>query len=289
MTQKISVLINTLNEENNIRECLEMLTWADEIVIVDQCSDDKTVDIAKEYTDKIFLQERKGYASREYGYTKLLYDWILIIDADELVPLELINEFRRIAENDLADVVIIPRKTYGFGKLVDHGRWNCLFDMQIRFGKKEAMILQDIAHLDFAYKTDARILKIMNPDKALLHFAHLDFEQYINKMNLYTTFEANNIFDGRKKKVTLIGSILRGIKGFINGYLVLGGYKDGSRGIAIHLLDFFYITLVYIKYKQINIYKTKDVRQSANQTYKTIKQEVIAAYQGELKNNKSGK
>jgi glycosyltransferase involved in cell wall biosynthesis len=278
MRAKVSVLINTLNEENNIGACLEMLTWADEIVVVDQYSDDKTVEIARNYTDKIYLQERKGYASREFGYTKLKYDWILIVDADELIPARLTEEYRRVADNDLADVVIVPRKSYGFGKLIEHGRWNCLFDMQVRFGKKKAMILSDIAHLDFTYLPTARQIVIKDEKLAIAHFAHLDFEQFIGKMNTYTTFEANNIFDGRKKQFGLAAAFFKGVRGFVKGYFVLGGYKDGFRGLAIHLLDFMYILMTYIKSRLVTMYGSKAVREMVNKDYMAAKQALISEY-----------
>jgi glycosyltransferase involved in cell wall biosynthesis len=278
MNQKISVLINTLNEENNLDDCLQMLTWADEIVIVDQYSIDRTVEIAKKYTDKIFYQERTGYASREFGYTKLSHDWILIIDADELLPLVLINEYRNVAENDLADIVIVPRKNYAFGELLKHARWNCLFDPQIRFGKKEFMVLSDLAHYDFFYKNNARVMKITDPDKALIHFAHLDYEQYIDKINRYTTFEAMNIFDGKKKQLTFFGVIYRTTAGFVKNYIWLGGYKDGFRGLAVQVLDMFYISLEYIKSKLVQEYQTKDVKQTVNLRFKELKKEIIAEY-----------
>ncbi len=88
---KISVLINTFNEERNIKNCLESVSWADEIIIVDMYSDDKTVDIAKNYTDKIYYFERMGYAdpARQFALKKATHEWVLIVDADEMVPLEL--------------------------------------------------------------------------------------------------------------------------------------------------------------------------------------------------------
>ena len=83
---KISVSINTFNEERNIKNCLESVKWADEIVIVDMYSTDKTVKIAKEYTDKIFYFENLGYAdpAREFARNKTTNEWILDIDADEV-------------------------------------------------------------------------------------------------------------------------------------------------------------------------------------------------------------
>lgn len=121
----ISVLIHTFNEERNIRNCLETVKWADEIIIVDMYSDDKTVEIAKEYTDKIYFFERVGYVepARQFALEKSTHEWILVVDADELVPLKLKNKLFEIMEKDLADVVFIPRNNYFFGRLMQGTGW----------------------------------------------------------------------------------------------------------------------------------------------------------------------
>jgi len=87
----VSVLVHTLNEEKNIRNCLDTLKWAEEIIIVDLFSDDRTVEVASEYTDRFFFHERMGYAdpARQFGLEKASCNWILIVDADEQVPLKL--------------------------------------------------------------------------------------------------------------------------------------------------------------------------------------------------------
>jgi len=116
----VSVLIHTLNEERNIRNCLETVIWAEEIIVVDMYSDDKTVEIAREYTDKIFYFERVGYAdpARKFALERATKPWILVVDADELVPRRLYEELKNIIEKDLADVVYIPRNNYFFGEIL---------------------------------------------------------------------------------------------------------------------------------------------------------------------------
>ncbi|MEW6680688.1 MAG: glycosyltransferase family 2 protein, partial [bacterium] len=89
----ISCIIITYNEEDNIRECLESVKWADEIIIVDSGSNDKTLEIAKEYTDKIFQKKWQGYGpQKEYARQLVSLNWVLSIDADERVSPELREE-----------------------------------------------------------------------------------------------------------------------------------------------------------------------------------------------------
>ncbi len=88
----VSVLVHTLNEEKNIRHCLETVKWASEIVIIDMYSDDKTTEIASEYTDKIFYHERMDFADPardSSAWKKASNRWVLILDADEMVPFRL--------------------------------------------------------------------------------------------------------------------------------------------------------------------------------------------------------
>ena len=119
----ISVLINTFNEEKNIENCLKAVKWADEIIIVDMYSDDKTVEIASKYTDKIFYFKRMRYAdpARQFALKNASYDWILVVDADELVPLKLKNKILEISIKNLGDVVYIPRSNYFAG---EKNQWN---------------------------------------------------------------------------------------------------------------------------------------------------------------------
>lgn len=136
---KISVLINTYNEERNIRNCLESVKWADEIVIVDMYSEDKTTTIAREYTDKIYFFERMGYVepARQFVLEKASNDWILLLDADEMVPKKLRDKLLDIAKNDLGDVIYIPRKNYFFGYLMKGTGFGAIQDKQPRFFKKK--------------------------------------------------------------------------------------------------------------------------------------------------------
>ncbi len=117
----ISVIVHTFNEERNIRNCLESVKWADEIVIIDMYSEDRTVEIARGYTDKIYFFERKGYAdpARQFGVDQASFKWILVVAADEMVPKRLSQRLKEIVEKDEADVVYILRKNYFFGKLLE--------------------------------------------------------------------------------------------------------------------------------------------------------------------------
>jgi glycosyltransferase involved in cell wall biosynthesis len=275
---KISALINTLNEEDNIEQCLQALKFVDEIVVIDQKSDDKTLEIAKKYTNKIYSQERIGYASREYGFTKLSNEWVLIVDADEIIPINLMKELINIAESNSADVVIIPRINYFFGFRMNHGHMNCLKDKQIRFGKKEYIIPNDIAHIDFTIHENARIKNINNTSLAMYHFSHFDFETYIAKINKYSTFEALNIIDGRKPELKFIKRLYVIMGKFFKYYIYNKGYKDGYIAFAVFLLDAFYQIIIHIKFTHIKKMKSKNIKSAVRDIYDEKKSFIINEY-----------
>src|SRR5512142_1439943 len=130
---KVSVVINTLNEESNLPYCLRSVApWASDIVVVDMHSTDDTRKIAERYGARVFLHEPLGFAdpARAFAVSKATHDWILVLDADELVSVALHDELLRIASADEADVVKIPRRNYMFGAPLADTGWAPARDRQ---------------------------------------------------------------------------------------------------------------------------------------------------------------
>ena len=142
---KISVVINTLNEEKNLPRALASVKkFADEIVVVDMKSDDKTVEIAKKAGAKVYEYKRVGYVepARNFAIGKATGKWILIIDADERLPGSLVKKLKEIVKNPSANYYRLPRKNLIFGKWVKHSRW--WPDYNIRFFQKEFVSWSEI-------------------------------------------------------------------------------------------------------------------------------------------------
>lgn len=278
---KISVTINTFNEEINIENCLKSVKWADEIIVVDMHSEDKTVEIAQKYTDKIFFHERLGYAdpARQFALEKTSNEWILVVDADELVPLNLKNKLLEIAANDIADVVYIPRSNYFSGQRINGLDWGTMSDMHPRFFKKGYLTFGDKVH-DFSnVKRDSRIYHIKNPEEDLIHLSRIDFEQYIEKMNTYTTIDAENIFEGKKKKRYLVGLLKVSLTRMIKEVLLNKWYKDGFRGISIGLLSINYPLITYMKLKLMEEYCSKNTKKETLLKHQKIVDELIREHE----------
>src|SRR5256712_2029871 len=116
----IAAVVITLNEERNIADCLVSVAWADEIVVVDACSTDRTVELARRFTDKIFVRPWPGYGpQKNFGIEQVTANWILIVDADERVSPELKVEIRKIIalpRNDKISAYRVPRRNYYYGR-----------------------------------------------------------------------------------------------------------------------------------------------------------------------------
>ncbi len=276
----ISVLINTFNEEKNIENCLKAVEWADEIVVVDMYSDDKTVEIASRYTDKIFYFKRMGYAdpARQFALEKATYDWILVVDADELVPLKLKNILSEIAGKDLADVVYIPRSNYFAGKKINGLGMGTLHDMQPRFFKKGYLNFGDEIHNFFKVESKARIYRIKNPEESFTHLSYLDFEQYFDRMNNYSTIESTSIFNGKKERNYFIKNLLMAFFQTFKEIILFKWYKDGFRGISIGILSINYCLAYYMKLKLMEEYNSNDTRQKVREEYQKVIENIMFEY-----------
>lgn len=261
----ISAVINTRNEEKNIRYCLESVKWCDEIIIVDMESDDKTVEIAREYTDKIYSHEKVMAfdVARKFAVEKASGDWVLLVDADELIPNSLKMKLIETAFGDAIDVLNLPRKDYVMGAWIENtGFWP---DYQPRFFRKGSIVFTEHVHKFMHIADCARIQYLSAEEKyAIEHFAYIDAEQFVEKLNRYTNIEAGEYFSKGIKfdKYKLIKSF---IGEFLTRYIGMKGYKDGIRGLFVSLMMGMYRMVSYIKLWELYEYRDKSVTDSYNE------------------------
>ncbi|AEG17960.1 glycosyltransferase family 2 protein [Methanobacterium paludis] len=280
VNNNISVVIHTFNEEKNIRNCLETVKWADEIILVDMYSKDKTVDIAKEYTDKIYFFKNVGYAdpARQFSLEKTTNKWVLSVDADEIVPLSLKKCLIKIKDDDAADVVYIPHKNYFAGILIKGLGWGPLQSLHPRFFKKEFFSFSGEIHNFSKIKEGARIHKIENPEDGFVHFSYKDVEHFIEKLNRYTTIEAKKLFEAGED-IKLRHMAMRVLSEFRWRYLNHKGYKDGFMGFSISLLMGMYRLVTYTKLKLMRMYNSPNTRGKIEEKYQKIADEIITEYE----------
>jgi len=227
---KISVIIITGNEEKNISDCLKSVSWADEIIVVDSESEDATVQIAKEFTDKVFISKWEGYAKQKTYALSLAYnEWVLSLDADERVTPALADEILSMEfSNNIFDAYKIHRENYFLGKKISTCGWQN--DYQLRLFRKSKTKLTDrLVHEGFI--VDGEISQLKN---AITHYSYLNLKDGFNKINEYSTLEANEKY--KRKKVNGFTIVFFPVLAFLQHYLIRKGFMDGKHGLMISLM-----------------------------------------------------
>lgn len=242
---KISAVICTWNEEKNLPGCLDSLGFADEVVIVDTESTDGTKKIAKENADKFFEHKNLGIVEpvRNFAFGKASGEWILVIDADERIPLSLVRELKNIVDEDKADYVRIPRSNKIFGHVMKYSRW--WPDYNIRFFKKDFVTWQDAIHS--IPITNGRGMDLPAEEKmSITHLHYQDVNQYLEHLNRYTTKQAEELIS-KGYSFSHFDVIEKPISEFISRFFAGQGYRDGFHGLALSLLQSFSELIVYLK------------------------------------------
>jgi glycosyltransferase involved in cell wall biosynthesis len=238
--KKISAIVITKNEERNIEPCLESISWVDEIIVVDSESEDKTVELAKKFTDKVFIKKWEGYVrQKKYALSLASCEWVLNIDADERISPELKEEIIK-KEPDSLDGFFIRRKNYFFGKEITTCGWNK--DFQLRLFKKTKTELLERS-VDEGFKVNGKIGKLKN---VIIHNTFSSFHDYLNKVNKYTTLRAEEVHKS-KNKVTAFTIFSHAVSAFFRYYISLKGFKDGMHGLIISFVYSVSNMLTYVK------------------------------------------
>jgi glycosyltransferase involved in cell wall biosynthesis len=245
----LSVVIITYNEEANIRRTLESVTAlvADgkgEMVVVDSGSTDRTVEIAKSFRAKVFVEEWKGYAAQKNSaIEKAAGDWILSLDADEVVEPKLAEEIGPvISSQPKPSGFLIPRKNMFVGRWIRHGGfWP---DPKLRLFRKGSARFEDrLVH------EDARLVEGVSGKLAgaMIHHSYPTLSDYIDHMNRYSSLAAEMIVAKGKVRFSVINIVVRPLATFIYNYFFRLGFLDGREGLLLHLYHAVYVSWKYAK------------------------------------------
>jgi len=244
---KISVIVNTWNEEKNIKRCLESVKdLASEIIVVDMYSSDKTVAIAKKSGAKIFFHKYTYYVEpgRNFALRQAQGDWILIVDADEEIPPALLKKIKPLSQNHQGLTYFrLPRKNIIFGKWMKHSRW--WPDYNIRFFKKGCVRWSEKIHSVPLTRGTGSDLEAKEAN-AIIHYHYQSVSQYLERMNRYTSIQAEELIKTGYRFHWQ--EILRKPMGeFLSRFFVGEAYKDGLHGLVLALLQAFSEAAKYIK------------------------------------------
>lgn len=243
MNQKypISACIVTLNEESCIRNCLESVRWADEIIVVDSFSTDKTVDICRNYTERVYQRAWPGFIEQKnYAIGLAKNEWLLCLDADERLSPELILEMQEAIRNP-GDTVgfLFPRRAFYLNRWIYHGDWYPNY--QLRLFRKGFGQFQGINPHDKVFvKGKTRYLK-----GDIYHFTYKNFSHQLRTIDNYSNIFAD--LSEHDKAFSLLQLIFRPFYKFIRGYFLKRGFLDGLPGFIIATSSAFYVFVKQVK------------------------------------------
>jgi glycosyltransferase involved in cell wall biosynthesis len=241
---RVSVIVLTLNEERNIARCLESVRWADEVVVVDSFSADRTVDIARAYGAAVIAHEYDtDLRQRSRGFEVASGDWILVLDADEAVSPELVGEIREaIGSGNGIDGYELPILMNFRGKWIRHGGWYPGYTL--RLFRKDRVRAGDAA-VHGGYTVPGEKGRLRHP---LHHYSYDSIAHYLVKMNDYTSLQVTNLLRSKPGYVPGPAKLLFSpLSHFVRNYFTWKGYRDGMEGFLLAVLDSIYALALYAK------------------------------------------
>jgi glycosyltransferase involved in cell wall biosynthesis len=243
---RLSAVVITKNEEDNIRRCLESIRFADEIIIIDSGSIDKTIEIAESFNARVYSPEWQGFGNaKRAGVDKSDGDWILSIDADEEVTETLAAEIQAvIGKSNGASGYYVKRKTKFLGRWILHCGWYPDYVLRL-FQKSSGTFDNAIVHEKVVTNGPVAYLK-----GELLHYSYPNLEHYLIKFNRYTTMGAEEAFL-KGRRAGLMDIVIKPAASFVKHYLLKQGYRDGVEGFVLSSLSSMSVMVKYAKLRQL--------------------------------------
>lgn len=249
----LSVAIITKNEEDRLPECLASVSFADEVVVVDSGSTDRTVDIARESGAVVHVEPWQGFGrQKQLAIDRCRHDWVLVLDADERVGAESRQEIGDVMATGLCVAYSFPRKNYFCGRWLKHAGW--WPDRVVRlFRKNSARMSSRSVHE--ALEVHGSIGELQQP---LIHYANQGLEQTLNKVNHYSSAGAAELFS-QGKTASAPKALLRAAWSFFYSYFLRGGFLDRGEGFIMAVSDFMNVFFKYAKLRELRKQKEKDM------------------------------
>ncbi|PIU03852.1 hypothetical protein COT44_01045 [Candidatus Shapirobacteria bacterium CG08_land_8_20_14_0_20_39_18] len=264
---KISVVINTFDEEKNIlRAITSVKDFANEIVVCDMFSEDKTVEIAKKLGAKIITHKKTDFVepARNFAVEQATGDWIFVLDADEEISVDLANQLKQLAQEDKTDYVSLPRKNIIFGKWMEHSRW--WPDYLVRFFKKGKVVWSDRIHQP--PETSGKEFKLDAIEQnAIIHYNYNTLDQYLERMVRYSRIQSVQLQENGYN-FNWCDLIRKPTSEFLSRYFAGEGYKDGLHGFCLALLQSLSEFLVYIRVWESQKFKEVEEAEIVNEVNK---------------------
>lgn len=242
----LSVAIVSLNEEANLGRTLESVKWADEIVVVDSGSTDRTCDIARQYGARVVVETWRGYAAQKnLAIEHCTKAWVLSLDADEEISSGLAQEMQNaISDPNARDGYRMPRLNLFLGRGIRHGGFYP--DPKLRlFRRGTGFVTGRDPHdrIELKNVPKERVGRFQNP---MIHHTYPTLYQYLEHMNRYSTVW-NEVQGAKPQSFSINAIVLRPLATFIYNYFIRLGFLDGREGLLLHMYHAGYVSWKYAK------------------------------------------
>ena len=246
----LTATVITFNEERNIRACLESLRWVDHIVVIDSGSTDRTVEIAREYTDLVEVTDWPGHvAQKNRAVERSSTDWVICIDADERVTPELRSDIeRQLAREPAAPALSLRRKTHYLGRWILGGGWYP--DRKVRVFDRRRARWGGVNPHDHV-QVDGDVIEL---DSDLLHYTYRDIHHHLETIDFFTDIAARER-EARDRRPGVLKMSLKPPAKFLKMYLFQRGYRDGFPGFIVAGLGALYVFL-----KEAKLWERRQLR-----------------------------
>ena len=238
----ITVTVITRNEAARLADALRSVQWADEIVVVDSESDDGTVAVAREFTDRVFVRPWPGYgAQKNYAASMAAHDWILSLDADERVTPPLADEIRRtLAVGPTYSGYRIPRVTWHLNRWIRSTDWHP--DYQLRLYDRRAS-QWDLRRVHESMMVSGRVGQLSGE---LEHLPYRTISDHLETIDRYTTYASQQMHEeGRRAGLLQVAG--HPPLAFIRNYVLKGGFREGTAGFVVSAMNAYYVFLKFAK------------------------------------------
>jgi len=252
--QKLTVIVLSFNVEDRIADCLSSVSWADEVLVVDSFSTDRTPEIADNFADRVLQHEYANYAAQHnWAIPRASHEWVLIVDSDERVTDELRDEIRHLLQRPPdREGYVINRNNYLMGRRIKHAGWGK--DKELRLFRRDiGRFAEKRVHAPMNLK-DIGIL-----DGRLEHDSITSMAAWVAKINRYSGWKAEDKFE-KQTRLPVLHLVLRPPWRFFKDFIFRLGILDGWRGFLIAAMSAFAELIMSAKLIQKTLAQKKDAR-----------------------------
>lgn len=239
---KLTVTVITRNEAANLAGALRSVAWADEIIVVDCGSTDDTVRIAREFAARVIVEPWPGYAAQKnFAATQARHDWILSLDADERVTDDLAGEIKTLlAQEPPAHGYRIPRVTFHLGRWIRSTDWYPDFQLRL-YDRRQGRWVGRYVH-----ESVSVVGRVEQLRGEIQHYAYRDVAHHMQTMDRYTTLAARQMYE-EGRRAGAFDVLVRPRLAFARNYILKGGFRDGTVGLIVSMMNAHYVGLKFAK------------------------------------------